>query len=88
MKLLTKIGSFYTAVGGATFAISQKNGMLFSLKRPLVRTTAGQPAELEAQAELTQLRLLETKVLLQGSPVSQRKTVWDLSVTDYILPFS
>lgn len=48
MKLLTKIVSFYTTVGGATFAISQKNGVLFSLRRPLVRTTAGQPAEFEA----------------------------------------
>lgn len=47
MKLLTKIVSFYTTVGGATFAISQ-NGVLFSLRRPLVRTTAGQPAEFEA----------------------------------------
>lgn len=86
MKLLTKIVSFYTTVGGATFAISQ-NGVLFSLRRPLVRTTAGQPAEFEAR-ELTQLRLLETMVLLQGSSVSQRKTMWDPSVTDYILPFS
>lgn len=87
MKLLTKIVSFYTTVGGATFAISQKNRVLFSLRRPLVRTTAGQPAEFEAQ-ELTQLRRLETMVLLQGSSVSQRKTMWDPSVTDYILPFS
>lgn len=48
----------YTEVGGAIFATSQKNGMLFHIGKLPVRTAAAAPAEFEAQALLAQLRLL------------------------------
>lgn len=88
MKLSTKIGTFYTEVGGGIFPTSQESGMLFCSRKSQVRTTAGETVEFEAQAELPQLKTTHTLVLLQGRPVRQHKTVQDPSVTDYILPFS
>lgn len=56
MKLSTKVGTFYTEVGGGIFPTSQK--MLFCSRKSQVSTTAGETAEFEAQAKLPQLRLL------------------------------